>query len=473
MNRLNELREIVAYLQDELRSIHEGAEDRSLTDEETQRFNDGVWLRNACIAEGIDLERRLDEVSRAVSTGRIEPTTPQTSVRRDPFDLSDLRYNAPGSELRARALTAVESVRGIDDKGKERVIELLERHDTPSGALARHIMVTGNDLYRSAFSKLIADRGYSVTPEEARAVDEARAASLTDDTGGYAVPFTLDPTIIDTGAGSTNPFRRIARVAPIVTDTWNGVSSAGVTAAYAAEAAEASDDAPTLAQPSVPVHRAQAFVPFSIEIGQDWAGFEADVARMIQQGKDDLEAAKFCKGSGEDQPTGILTALDGTSSEVAPGTAETFAFNDVYKLDAALPEKYRLAGRASWLASHDSWIKIRQLMTALTSTEGLWVNLGGGQPPSFLGYSAHEASGMDNISAINPAVTADNFVLLLGDFSNYVVAERVGMSVELVPHLFGSNRRPTGQRGFYAIWRNGADSVNDGAFRVLSIPTAA
>jgi hypothetical protein len=36
-----------------------------------------------------------------------------------------------------------------------------------------------------------------------------------------------------------------------------------------------------------------------------------------------------------------------------------------------------------------------------------------------------------------------------------VIGDRLGMSFEIVPHLFGAtNRFPTGQRGGYAIWRN-------------------
>jgi HK97 family phage major capsid protein len=58
-------------------------------------------------------------------------------------------------------------------------------------------------------------------------------------------------------------------------------------------------------------------------------------------------------------------------------------------------------------------------------------------------------------------------VLLYGDFSNFVVSQRIGSSVELIPHLFGSNLRPTGQRGMYAYARYGADSINDSAFRML------
>ena len=65
---------------------------------------------------------------------------------------------------------------------------------------------------------------------------------------------------------------------------------------------------------------------------------------------------------------------------------------------------------------------------------------------------------------------ATNNVLIFGDFSNYVIADRVGMTVETIPHLFATaNNRPTGQRGFYAFYRLGADSVNDGAFSMLDV----
>ena len=39
---------------------------------------------------------------------------------------------------------------------------------------------------------------------------------------------------------------------------------------------------------------------------------------------------------------------------------------------------------------------------------------------------------------------------------------------ELVPHLFDvTNNRPTGQRGWFAWARVGADSIVDNAFRLL------
>jgi predicted phage gp36 major capsid-like protein len=40
--------------------------------------------------------------------------------------------------------------------------------------------------------------------------------------------------------------------------------------------------------------------------------------------------------------------------------------------------------------------------------------------------------------------------------------------VEVLPHMLGTNRLPTGQRGMYAYWRNGAKVLDANAFRALT-----
>ena len=64
-------------------------------------------------------------------------------------------------------------------------------------------------------------------------------------------------------------------------------------------------------------------------------------------------------------------------------------------------------------------------------------------------------------------ITASKNLLIYGDFSNLVVTQRVGATVELIPHLFGANRRPTGQQGLWMWARYGSDSINDFAFKML------
>ena len=60
-------------------------------------------------------------------------------------------------------------------------------------------------------------------------------------------------------------------------------------------------------------------------------------------------------------------------------------------------------------------------------------------------------------------------MLAFGDFaSGYRITDRLGLTVELIAHLFGAtNQRPTGQRGLFAYWRVGGGIVNQNAVRVL------
>ena len=97
---------------------------------------------------------------------------------------------------------------------------------------------------------------------------------------------------------------------------------------------------------------------------------------------------------------------------------------------------------------------------------GLWARIGDGRPATLLNRPAYESEDMDAV----PTGGGENYVMVFGDFSNYVIADRIGMTVETIPHLFATaNNRPSGQRGFYAWYRVGADSVNDGAFSMLNV----
>lgn len=461
----DQIREGIAYVRGALESINDEAADRALTDDEQARWDEGeafIREQNALLERHESL-RTLPAVKPMSADFHIAAATvaPEDGLR---FDATDL-------EVRDAGMRALERTTGIDAataEAAERTARSIVQGSKRS--VYQRFIVTGTDAYRSAFAKYTDGLGNTLTPEESHAWQ--RAASLTNADGGFAVPFTLDPTIITTNDGVASSMRQLARNVSITTDSWNGVSSAGVTASWDGEAAEVSDDAPTLAQPSIPVHKAQAFVPFSIEIGQDWAGMDSDIRMMFADARDRLEGAAFMTGTGTNQPTGVTTALDGTASEIAPATAETFAVADVYAVANALGPRYRNA-RTSFIMEYGTANTIRQFDT--TGGAALWETLGGPTPDQLIGFDAYEDSNLDDASAIDPAATADNFVLVVGDFqAGYTIVDRVGLSVELIPHLFATaNNLPSGQRGLYAFWRVGGDSVNDAAMQMLSIPTTA
>jgi HK97 family phage major capsid protein len=99
-----------------------------------------------------------------------------------------------------------------------------------------------------------------------------------------------------------NPVRQVAKTFTIATKEWKGVSSDGVTVAYVPEATEATDASPTLAQPVIMAQQWRAFVPFSIELGQDWSGITDELGRLISDGRDVVDATQFLTGNGYQRP---------------------------------------------------------------------------------------------------------------------------------------------------------------------------
>jgi HK97 family phage major capsid protein len=414
---------------------------------------------------------------------------PQFNVGRKPsgeaiYDVVAMRNSARSQDqfvrmLRDNAMRAVEAAdyphpdidRGAAQGHIERLMQRFGHIDKHAplgwggsnvGEFSERILRTGSAIYERAFGKYV--MGGALT------ADEQRALSLTTTAGGFAVPFTLDPTIIPTSNLSVNPYRAIARQETIATTTWQGITSAGVTASYSAEGTEATDGAPSIAQPTATPVRATVTIPYSIEIGQDWGAFQMEMASLIQDAKDDLEAVKFTSGSGTNEPQGILT---GATLVVTGAGTGTFALADVFTLEQTLPPRFR--PRARVLANRAIYNLVRQFDTG--GGGGLWLQVAplgrgldnnvptpGNIGSELLGYPAYEASSMASSVATNALLTT------LGDFRYFLIVDRVGMDVEVIPHLFGAtNRLPVGQRALYAFWRNTSVVLSTNAFRTLKV----
>ena len=385
----------------------------------------------------------------------------------DIYDLTQIRVSmddpyGAARQLKDNALRAIERSHfpSMDKETAQTNVEsVLAKADDETGSLSRRLLLTGNPQYVSGWSKYM--KG------QPRSASEERVMSLTSASGGYGVPFQLDPTIILSSDGAINPFRQIARVEQINVETWQGISSAGVTASFDTELTEVSDDSMTLAQPSVSASMARAYVPFSIEIGMDYPGWAGQVAMAISDAKDVLEASQFATGT---TPQGIITGATGV---VTAGTRGSITSGDVYSIEAALPPRF--LQRASWVASRVTLQKFRQFDTA--GGAQLWIqNLqyglgrgGGGSLGSptdgrvgyaLLGWNAYAASG------ITSTLTTGNKVAVLGDFSQFLIADRVGLSVEYVPHLLSTGGPfPRGGRAYFAYWRTGSGVLVTNAFR--------
>jgi HK97 family phage major capsid protein len=431
----------------------------------------------------LEHDAAVAEIRGALEEGRTETTAPYAaaepdddpvgqprSIRdaptfRDPWDISQMRMGqgpqARSAELRGRARDAIERMQGANDKVRQVCTELVDYVDTADSRLALQLLASSSPDYLRAFGKLIRAGGNAAVLDAHESAAYARAMSLTDAAGGFLIPFQLDATVILTAAGSRNPIRTIARTVTATGDVWSGISSAGVTGSWDQEATEVSDDAPVFVQPTVPVYKGAVFVPISIEAQQDETNVAGELGRMIAFEKDRMESVAFTTGTGTNEPTGIVAALTGTGSVVSAATGDAFAVADVYALDSGLPTRY--AENASWLMHRGVANLVRRFDTQ--GGANLWETLGNNVPSQLLGRPAYYNEAMaSTITAL-----ASNYLAIFGDFSSYVIADRIGTTVEYIPHLFGATRRPTGQRGWYAYFRVGADSVNDAAFKMLNV----
>lgn len=460
--KITELRDQVAALKAEIESL---ASLEEITLEQDARLNSALDEFEARKGELDQAEARAARIdaARSVVTERAAGFDAPQIMKRTETDI-DVR-TASATQVRDAAFKMLENGgKSLATRQADHVDRLLRTRNgnTDGTVIAKRMVLTENDAYRSAFMKGVTQVNPAYTSEEAQALNEFRASALSPDSaGGFGVPVLIDPTIILTSGAADAPILNLARIITITTDSWKGVSSAGVSWSYDAEASEVSDDAPTLAQPSIDVYSARGFIPYSIEVGQDYPGFADEMRRLLDQGYINLVASQSMTGTGS-APQGIFTALDAnTNVEVVVTTDGAFGAVDLLNVWKSLPERYRAS--ATWVMHTDVENEIR---TFSSTNSGAYytVNISQGGLGTLFGRPVVTTDYAPEFTGTTGAAN----ILVVGDFSNFVIAQRAGMTVELVSHLFGTtNNRPTGQRGWFAYARHGFDSVNDLGFRLL------
>lgn len=404
---------------------------------------------------------------------RMGTSGPAFVQTRDIYDLSAIRNRARHIDevpvlYREYAQRAVEQARFPSATGlrgapsreaaQDRVASLLDTIDDEHGTLARRILVTGSPVYERAFGKMLARQSINGLTAE-----ESRALSLgTDSAGGYAVPFQLDPTVILSSSGVVNPLRQISRVETITGKEWDGVTSAGVTVARGTEAQEVGTGDPAFAQPTLRTTRVQGWVPFSIELDVSWNSLRSQLTNILQDAKDIEEATAFATGNGTaPNPNGVVSTL-GTASWVDTAGSAVLAAGDVYLLENAMAPRF--IANSSIVASKTTFNRFRTLFQAQASSAGdPFSRPSGTMGPQFNGYPKYE------LSTMSTSIGTGSLIMLQGDFNQFLIVDRVGMGIELVPQVLGSNRRPTGERGIFALWFNNSKILVDNAFRLLRI----
>ncbi len=189
--------------------------------------------------------------------------------------------------------------------------------------------------------------------------------------------------------------------------------------------------------------------------------FGQQLPRLLADAKDRLEEAAFATGAGTGSPPttpqGVIT---GATTVVTTATTLVVAVGDIYNTQAALPPRFRNAPGCAWVANVGIINKFRQLDTA--GGASFWTNLGKGQPETLIGAPIYESTTMAS------TVTSTGLLAVMGDFSQFIIVDRVGVSIIYEPLVKGTGGiLPAGQAGWFMFWRTDSRVAVPNAFRVM------
>lgn len=465
--------------------VVEVADNEDASDEDITRSDealDSIPDLEAELADAVEYEDRV-EVARAASerTGATEPgdqrptevqrrrrEAPNVNISADPFEVLRSNTSHMGEQEIVRTL-ADANLKAMDsyempDNYTDSFQKLIRRHKKDV-SWSRNMLARNTPDYLSAFEKAVTGKELFLSD-----VERAAIAVGTNTAGGYLVPTHLDPTLILTNSGAKDVVRSLSRTVTLTggANRWNGVSTAGSTASWDAELTEVSDDTPPIAPIQIPVFSAKSLIQASIESFEDISSLTQDVQMLLQDSRIRLEALAHMTGNGTTAPCGIFTALDAnTNVEISLTTGSTFTRADLAGVANALGDRW--TDGAQWLMHPAMLERIAALGTALGANYSTDMT----QKPTdqLLGFPVNRSFTAPNVFQ---TTTIDN-LLVFGLFSNFVIVDKPGStSVEFIPHLFNtSNNLPDGRRAWYMHFRNGSDSVNDLAFRLLQDKTTA
>lgn len=475
--------------QDEL---NEGAAGRLFNDDERaeyDRLEDRWHLLEATVKE---LEER--DASRRAKIGEQVARSPKSAFggdkgngrafntnadRRGPDNVFDLAaYRRIASSLEDQALLWADGAKRANELAQyvtdhkdetrafvERVIESSKKELKSNHSMGFRVLMTADPAYDDAFGAWIMGRARGKQMDHIQAaITEAGLSSETP------VPVTIDPTVLFSGDGSRDPLRSLARVVTITGLTWRGLSSDGTVMTYGAEASAFSPDTPSYDAPDVSVEKAKGEIQFTVEVDTDWPSLREELQMELAQAKRDLEAVKFMHGTGSDEPTGLLFALDDDGSSLVKTAAhDTITLDDIANVSDELPANFDF--NASWLAHKKFYSLVRKLAREDGTSEP-WTDIGPGfQAQNALAKGLLMGSPAYTHSEISSLVgQADEEVAIIGDFARgFVIVDRVGLNVEFDPHPRDGNGAWLGQRALLAWFRNNTALRTPNAFRVLQV----
>lgn len=248
--------------------------------------------------------------------------------------------------------------------------------------------------------------------------------------GGYLVPDEFERTIVD-GLQENNVVRRIANIIRTSSGTLKipTVATHG-TASWTDESGAITPSYDSFGQATLTSHKMATTMKVTSELLNDSAfNVQSYIAKEFGRRFGVLEEAGFISGDGDGKPTGFLDSTSGAATGVTTAAATAITADELIDLFYSLKSPYRR--KAVWLVNDATLAIIRKLKDGAGNY--LWTpSIQAGQPDRVLGCPIYTSPSM-------PKATAGLQSAVLGDFSYYWIADRVGRTFKRLDELYAIN----------------------------------
>lgn len=286
-----------------------------------------------------------------------------------------------------------------------------------------------------------------------------------DTLGGYAVPAELSERILMRSAGLVAVRQAGATVVQTASNNMEFVKYTGGSSRYSTALrgywGNETKNPPqetnlTLGLENIAVHTYTYKMPISVSLLEDAKNlaslFENKVSETLSVDEDN----EFLIGLGTRAPKGLLPGGSNTRSlqEVNSGSASALTYAGLKLLPRGIATQYRQNMRASWVANSGT----AGLIETLVDSEGrFFVNsLQAGE--AFMRAKWLESEAMPNVGS-------NTYPLIYGDFSGYVILERLGLSIE----RFKDSYTGINLVEYHVRRRIGGDVLEDWKFAVQKV----
>lgn len=282
--------------------------------------------------------------------------------------------------------------------------------------------------------------------------DRKALSEGVDTAGGYLVPVDVQSELISKMA-SMAVIRSLARVISTSRDvvsfvrktyTTNDIYTGPARITWTAETPSSGSvhrvTNQTFGQVDIPINTAMASQLVSNNLIEDSA-FDVmsivtqDLAEAFALGEDNV----FINGTGANQPKGILTDIDTAGkgpTKTVSGGASTLTADGLLSLWGSLPSQYHGAN-TRWVMALATLLAIKKLKDG--SNRYLLDTLNTGSLQSPVAQILVDRPVL--LDEFMPAIAANAYPIIFGDFSGYMIADRVGLSVQILKERYAEENQ--------------------------------